>query len=95
MASRSAMVLPEWTSVAPYPWIASCLQAGVFSGTTTCASIPRSLAARATAMPWLPLDCVTTPLAASSSLRLKIALVAPRILKLPVFCRLSHLKCSL
>ena len=46
-------------------------------------------------MPWLPLDCVTTPLAASSSLRLKMALVAPRILKLPVFCRLSHLKCSL
>jgi acyl dehydratase len=64
----------------------------VTHGTTTCASMPRSLAARATAMPWLPDDCVTTPLAAASSLRLKIAFVAPRILKDPVRWKLSHLK---
>src|SRR5271156_3825132 len=59
---------------------------------TIHAGTPRQPAAHATAAPWLPLEGVTMPRAASSSLSEKIALVAPRILNEPVFCRFSHLK---
>lgn len=57
--------------------MAARLMSGVFEGTTTCARMPRCLAASATAAPWLPEECVTTPLAASSSDRLNTALQAP------------------
>src|ERR1700740_2765241 len=78
----------------PYDSTARHFTFGAFFGITIHAGIPRQAAARATAAAWLPLECVTTPCAASSSLREKIALVAPRILNDPVFCRFSHLKKS-
>src|SRR5262249_8477331 len=55
---------------------------------------PRQAAAQETAAAWLPLEWVTIPREASSSLNEKMALVAPRILNEPVFCRFSHLKKS-
>jgi hypothetical protein len=64
------------------------------SGTTTCAGIPRVAAAMASALPWLPDECVTTPRAASSSESDHTALQAPRNLKAPPRCRFSHLKKS-
>src|SRR5579859_5375752 len=57
------------------------------------AGMPRSDAARASAAAWLPEECVTTPFAASSSVSRNTALVAPRALKAPTFCKFSHLKC--
>ena len=75
--------------------IARRLIRGVFDGTTTWARTPRHDAASATAAPWLPLLWVTTPRAASSSLRENTALVAPLILKLPLFWKTSALKKSL
>ena len=57
---------------------------GVFLGTTMCAGMPRSLAARARAPAWLPELCVTTPFRASSSDKEKTALQAPRNLKAPL-----------
>ena len=59
---------------------------------TTVTGMPRQAAALASAAPWLPDDCVATPRAASSSDREKTALVAPRALNAPAFCRFSHLK---
>ena len=41
------------------------------------AGMPRNLAASASAMPWLPEDCVTTPREAVAASRRKMALVAP------------------
>lgn len=52
--------------------------------------MPRTRAASATAAAWLPLECVTTPRAASASDRLSTAFSAPRALKLPVFWKSSH-----
>src|SRR5207245_5462933 len=49
---------------------------------------------QASAAAWLPVECVTTPRAASSSLSENTAFVAPRILNDPVFWKLSHLKKS-
>ena len=43
--------------------MASTLHWGVVRGTTTCAVTPLSCAASATACPWLPELCVTTPCA--------------------------------
>src|SRR5882762_7391753 len=74
--------------------MALAFTAGAFFGITIHAGTPRHPAAQATAAPWLPLDCVTIPRAACSSVRERIAFEAPRILKEPVFCRLSHLKKS-
>ncbi len=59
---------------------------------TMYAGTPRRPAARASAAAWLPDEWVQTPRAASSSSREKTALVAPRALKAPTFCRFSHLK---
>jgi len=55
----------------------------------TTASMPNSLAARATAWPWLPALAAITPAARSASLRLEILLTAPRILNDPVRWRFS------
>src|SRR5450755_4200474 len=66
--------------------------AGAFLGITIHDGTPRHAAAQATAAPWFPLDCVTIPRLASSALSEKMALVAPRILNEPVFCKFSHLK---
>src|ERR1700730_11481861 len=59
---------------------------------TIQAGMPRQAAAQARAAARLPLEGATTPRRASSSVREKTALVAPRILKEPVFWKLSHLK---
>src|SRR5216684_864760 len=74
--------------------MALAFSVGAVSVIKTHAVTPRHAAAQATAAPWLPLDCVTMPCAASSSVRERIALEAPRILNEPVFCRFSHLKKS-
>src|SRR5580704_7369200 len=78
----------------PYASTARHFTAGAFFGITIHAGMPLHPAAHATAAAWLPLEGATTPCAASASLSEKIALVAPRILNDPVFCRLSHLKYS-
>src|SRR6516162_357206 len=54
--------------------------------------MPRSAAARATAAPWLPEECVATPRRASVSGRANTALLAPRALNAPPFWKFSHLK---
>lgn len=64
--------------------MAARLICGVLAGTTTWAGMLRSWAASATAAPWLPDEWVTTPRAASSCVRLKMALHAPRNLKAPM-----------
>src|SRR6266436_8596230 len=74
--------------------MALAFTAGAFFGMTIQAGTPRHAAAQATAAPWLPLDWVTMPFATSLSVRERMALEAPRILKEPVFCRFSHLKKS-
>src|SRR5690606_14514980 len=56
--------------------------------------MPRVRAASASAPPWLPDECVTTPRAASPSDSDHTALQAPRNLKAPARCSGSHLKCS-
>src|SRR5271154_5136187 len=58
------------------------------------AGIPRQRAAWDSAAAWLPEEGAATPNFACSSVREKTALVAPRILNEPVFCRFSHLKKS-
>ena len=58
------------------------------------AGIPRNLAAKAVAWAWLPLEWVTTPFFACSSVMEKMAFRAPLILKLPVFWNTSILKKS-
>ena len=50
--------------------------------------------ASASAAPWLPEECVTTPRAAMSSASDHTALQAPRNLKAPMRCRCSALKAS-
>src|SRR5512137_469979 len=59
---------------------------------TTWAGMPRHRAARARAAAWFPEEWVATPRFASSSLKEKTALQAPRILKAPAFWKFSHLK---
>src|SRR5215469_3385415 len=78
----------------PYDSTARHFTDGAFFGITIDARMPRQPAAQATAAAWFPLEWVTTPRFASSSLNEKMALVAPRILNEPVFCKLSHLKKS-
>ena len=55
---------------------------------------PRSRAARASAAPWLPDECVATPRAASAGERDCTALHAPRNLNAPTRWKFSHLKKS-
>src|SRR5699024_12389121 len=61
---------------------------------TTEQGTPRHWAARDSDNAWLPLEWVATPSLAWSSSRLNTALVAPRTLKAPAFCRFSHLNSS-
>ena len=61
-------------------------------GTTMIARRPDSAAARASAAPWLPDECVATVPTSFGSRA--TAFVAPRILKEPARCRFSHLKTS-
>ena len=91
MASRSAPVLPLVTTCAPARSTAARFEGEAFAGITTCAGMPRSAAAVASASAWFPELCVTTPRGASPSAMLRTAFVAPRILKLPVRCMDSHL----
>src|SRR6185437_10082438 len=56
--------------------------------------MPRSRAARDSAAAWLPEECVATPRRAAAADSASTALVAPRALKAPIFCRFSHLKNS-
>ncbi len=93
-ASRAATVGAQKRTVAPKPRTLATLIAGAFSGITTCAGMPRRDAAYASAAPWLPDECVTTPRAASAADNENTALVAPRALNAPTFCRFSHLKYS-
>ena len=72
----------------------SCFTFGAFSGITTHAAMPRCRAAYASAAPWLPDECVTTPRRASASVSENTALVAPRALNAPTFWKFSHLKKS-
>src|SRR4249919_2315167 len=56
--------------------------------------MPRVRAASASAAPWLPEECVTTPRSATASDSAHTALQAPRNLNAPTRCSCSHLKCS-
>ena len=91
-ASRSAPELPLVMTFAPARSTALRFVREAFAGITTCAGMPRSAAAVASASAWFPELCVTTPRGASASAMLRTAFVAPRILKLPVRCIDSHLK---
>jgi len=57
-------------------------------------AMPRRGAAHASAAPWFPEECVTTPFAAPASLSESTALHAPRALNAATFWRFSHLKKS-
>jgi hypothetical protein len=94
VSSRAAMVGAQVCRIAPYARIASSFAATAPSGTTTWHGMPRVRAASASAPPWLPDECVTTPRAASSSGSDHTALQAPRNLKAPARCSGSALKCS-
>jgi hypothetical protein len=54
--------------------------------------MPRVRAASDSAAAWLPEELVTTPRAASGSLRENTALKAPRALKTPARWKFSHLR---
>src|SRR5882724_6394737 len=60
-------------------------------GITTYASRPQTFAASATAVPWLPDECVATALTLRAWASGSIALSAPRYLKAPPCWRFSHL----
>src|SRR5436190_9974862 len=94
VSSTSLIFTPRSVIRPPYPSTARRLGAGAVSGIAICAVIPRIRAARATACAWFPEDIVTTPRAASSSLRERIAFEAPRNLNAPIFWKFSHLKKS-
>ena len=66
-ASRAARVGSHRMTRAPCSRICASLIAGASRGTTTWAGMPRTRAASAIAVPWLPDDCVTTPRAALAS----------------------------
>ena len=92
--SRAATLGAQKRIVAPSRATLAIFTRGAFSGITTHAGMPRRRAAYASAAPWLPDEWVTTPRAAMSGASAKTALVAPRALKAPIFCRFSHLKKS-
>src|SRR5581483_4156211 len=70
---------------APSALIASTFTAGDVDGITTVAGMPARNAAKASALPWLPDEWVTTAVGE----RAVTALTAPRILNAPIGCRLS------
>src|SRR6185369_1322720 len=94
VVSRASSVGAQNRTVAPRPCTAAFLISAEFSGITTHAGMPRRAAAHATAAPWLPDECVTTPRRASALSSENTALHAPRALNAPTFCRFSHLKNS-
>jgi len=61
-------------------------------GITIHAFILTEVAAKANADPWLPDECVQTPLFIYSSVKDKIEFIAPLNLKEPLFYKLSTLK---
>src|SRR5690349_2232775 len=93
-ASRDATFGAHNRTVAPNRSTLARFTAGAFSGITTHARMPRRRAAYASAAPWLPDECVTTPRRAVASSSENTALQAPRALNAPIFCRCSHLKNS-
>src|SRR4029079_11588292 len=56
--------------------------------------MPRVFAASASAAPWFPDECVTTPRAAVASLNAHTELHAPRNLNAPARWKFSHLNAS-
>src|SRR5580704_1520257 len=77
--------------VAPSSAIAPAFGPGASVGTTIVALVPHSRAARATAIPWLPLEKATTPRVRPSGGSRFSLVTAPRILNEPVGWRLSSL----
>lgn len=63
------------------------LHAGASCGMTTVHARPHSRAASASAAPWLPDECVTTP---PGPLSCRHWFIAPRTLNEPARCRFSH-----
>src|SRR5262249_22882757 len=90
-AIRAASVGWTATSGAPCRAAPATLTSDALSGTTTTAGTPSTAAAYATARPWFPLECVTTPRSRCSAGNALIAAKAPRSLKDPVGCRDSGL----
>ncbi len=78
----------------PKPRTAFCFTIAELDGITIHDAIPRRAAAQASAAPWFPEECVTTPFAACASVSESTALHAPRALNAATFCRFSHLKKS-
>src|ERR1700680_2191603 len=94
-ASRAAPVASQNRIVPPKPLTASSFTCAALDGITIHAGMPRERAAQASAAPWLPEECVTTPRFASSAESESTALHAPRALNAGTLCRFSHLKKSL
>lgn len=59
---------------------------------TIVAGMPKRFAAQATPWAWFPAEEATTGPRLPLSMSEAILLLAPRILKEPVFCRFSHLR---
>ncbi len=76
---------------APCRAAAATFTSAALCGTTTTAGTPSTSAAYATARPWFPLECATTPRARCPAGSALIAAKAPRSLKAPVGCRDSGL----
>src|ERR1700704_3183142 len=94
-ASRAATVGSQKRTVPPKPLTASSFTCAALDGITIHAGMPRERAAQASAAPWLPEECVTTPCLASAAESESTALHAPRALNAATLCRFSHLKKSL
>ena len=67
------------------------VQAASLIGITIVALMPRCLHVAATPCAWLPALAVTTPFFFACAMFSRMQFEAPRILKLPVRCRFSHL----
>src|ERR1700694_232652 len=94
-ASRAATVGSQKRIVPPRLCTESRFTCAALDGITIHAGMPRKRAAQASAAPWLPEECVTTPRFASSAESESTALHAPRALNAATLCRFSHLKKSL
>ena len=91
-SARAGIVGAQSRIVAPRRRTFSSFTFAAFSGMTTQAGMPRRTAAYASAAPWLPDECVTTPRPASSAVSENTAFAAPRALNAPIFWKFSHLK---
>ena len=85
---NSAISSPKITSAPNFLQRSTRNGLAVF-GITTFAEVPSLLAANAVAMAWFPAENAVIPRRFSSSLRCMTTLIAPRGLKLPVFCSSS------